>query len=88
MVRTCSLVEFSKNYPEISSNLKDKDNILALTQNGKPKYAILNWAAFKEMSETIEIIQDEELMNSIRIGLSDYRNNRFTSIEDIENEML
>lgn len=70
------------------SEINEENSVLAFTQDGKPIYALMNWKHYEEIIETLEVLADDELLNSINSGIQDLKFNKLTSIADLENEIL
>lgn len=47
-----------------------------ITKRGRPVLAIIPWNEYEGIRETLEILADEKMMESIRRGLEDARNKR------------
>ena len=70
------------------SEINEKNKVLAFTLEGKPKYALMNWKHYEEITETLEILADDATLKSIKNGLDDIKNKRLTSLDDFENEII
>ncbi len=72
--------------PEEFSHNK-KLGAVEVTRRGKPIMAIIPWSEYESFRETMEILADDKMMESIRRGLEDARHNRSTSIAETRKEL-
>ena len=55
----------------LPDRLSETHETITVTRRGKPVLAILSWDEYEALVETLEIISDEELMQSLRQGMKD-----------------
>jgi antitoxin YefM len=51
---------------DLVRRIKDSDDIIAITKNGVPEAVLLSMDRFQCLLETLEILADEEAMQSLR----------------------
>lgn len=86
MIATYPIEESESKW--LLSKLDESNRMFVLRQNDKPKFAVLNWTYFEELSETLEILNDKNLVASIQKGLEDVEGKRLHSLDDLLNELL
>ncbi len=74
MPKTLSMVEARKqltSLPEVFERQEDLDAI-AVTRRGKPVLAVMPWELFETITETLEIMADEELTSVLKESIAEY----------------
>ncbi len=56
---------------------------IAVTRRGEPVLALLPWALYEGIMETLEILGDEELMDTIRRSMEDIREGHTHSPDEV-----
>ena len=67
--------------------LSAESRAVALTRHGKPVMAMMSWDLFESITETMDIMGDPDLMTALRQSIKDVRAGRFTSLEQVKNEL-
>lgn len=81
--RFVPVTEAKNRLLDIIRDLKEKDDIVAITKNGVPAAVLLNVERFEGLIETIDILSDEKAMKSLRRSLRDARAGRWVSHEEV-----
>ena len=55
---------------------------VAITRKGKPVLALMSWELYESIIETLEILNDKELMASLRRGIKEAKAGRGIPWED------
>ena len=55
----------------LPERLAEEPGAVAVTRRGKPVLAILPWELYETLVETLEILEDEELMATLRQGIQE-----------------
>jgi len=64
---TLSVSEARRDLLQLPERLEKEDvSALAVTRHGEPVLAIMPWALFESITETLEILGDEKLMAALR----------------------
>ena len=64
---TLSVSEARRDLLRLAERLEKEDiSALAVTRRGEPVLAIMPWALFESITETLEILGDEKLMAALR----------------------
>jgi antitoxin YefM len=71
------------NLTEILDALEKKHEHVLITRNGRPAAVMLSADEYESLEETLEILQDQELMEALRRSESDVRAGRLTSLRDL-----
>ncbi len=67
--------------PEILSE-DDETAAATITRHGKPVLAVLPWAVYESIVETLDILSDKKLMVSVREGIADVDEGRVLPLAD------
>ncbi len=68
---------------DLVRDLKDKDDVVAITKNGVPAAVLLSVEKFEGLLETIDILSDEKVMKSLRRSLSEARAGKWVRHEKV-----
>ena len=61
---------------QLAGQLQREQETVEVTNRGRPVLAILPWALYEAMEETIEILSDEDLMKRLRESLRQLKRGR------------
>ena len=67
--------------------LSERNIAVALTRRGKPVLALMPWDLYEVIQETLEVMEDEELMVALRQSLKDVAEGKVTPWEDVKMEL-
>ena len=81
--RFVPVTEAKNRLLDMIRDLKDKDDIVAITKNGVPAAVLLSVEKFEGLIETIDILSDEKAMKSLRRSLREARAGRWVSHEKV-----
>jgi len=81
MVKQMSISETRKKITSLESELSFEDTI-SVTNHGKEIFALLRWDTYESIAETLEIISDENLMNDLKIGIQQIKDNELIDFDD------
>jgi antitoxin YefM len=82
-----SISEIREQITHLPEYFEQKPEVVTVTRHGKPIMAILPWALYESIMETLEILSDDELMAAIRQGVQDIEAGRVESWEDVKKEL-
>jgi len=93
--KTCTLSEIQNIITQLPEQFEQGEvDIVTVTQDGKPMMDIVPHKTFQELVETLdslletlEVIQDEELMASFREGMKDIEEGRVIPWEQAVKEL-
>jgi antitoxin YefM len=83
------IVPFSEaraNLTELLDELENKHEHVLITRNGRPSAVMLSADEYESLEETLEILQDKDLMEALRKSEDDIRAGRLTSLEDLRRD--
>jgi PHD/YefM family antitoxin component YafN of YafNO toxin-antitoxin module len=82
-----SIVDTQAKLAQLPEILSENNHTMALTRHGRPVLALLPWELFQSIVETMEIMSDPELMESIRHGIKDVEEGNLVPIEQVKAEL-
>ena len=83
MLKQMSISETRKRITSLESELSFDDTI-SVTNHGKEVFALIRWDTYESIAETLEIISDEDLMNDLRIGIQQLKDNNLIDLDDFK----
>ncbi len=81
--RFIPITEARNQLLDLIRDLKEKDDIVAITKNGVPAAILLSVERFEGLLETIDILSDEKAMKSLRRSLREARAGRWVTHEEV-----
>ena len=67
--------------------LSAENRAVALTRRGKPVLALMPWELFESIVETMEIMGDAEMMETLRRSIRDVQEGNLVSIDEVKAEL-
>lgn len=83
MAKIVPFTEARANLTELLDVLEDKHEHVLITRNGRPAAVMLSAEEYESLEETMEILQDKDLMEALRKSEDDIRAGRLTSLNDL-----
>ncbi len=80
------IVPFSEARASLTELLDIVENMqehVLITRNGRPSAVMLSADEYQSLEETLDILQDEELMGALRKSENDVRAGRLLPLEDV-----
>ncbi len=71
---------------QLPERLAQGQGVIPVTRNGKPVLAVMTWDLFESLSETIEILSDDKLMEQIREGMRQIKAGKTHPWEEVKAE--
>ncbi len=68
----------------LSEQLSKEKRAVAVTKRGKPVLVVIPWDLYESIVETMEIMEDVEMMNGIREGIKDMREGNLILHEEVK----
>lgn len=89
MAKEISLTDLRKELFTVVKELAEDPTVseVVATRNGKPAAVLLNYDLYAGLLETVELMSDPELAESVRSGLADIRAGRVKSLEEVKTEL-
>jgi antitoxin YefM len=66
MAKTLPISEVKARLPELVAGVKEREEEIVVTRNGKPAAVLVNFAEYERLKATIDVLSDPELMRQIR----------------------
>jgi len=92
--RTLSISEAQREITRLPDQFEDEPEAVTVTRYGKPVMAILPFKTYKtlletidSLLETIEILQDDELMATFRQSVKELQNGELVDWENVKREL-
>ena len=86
MAKIVPFTEARANLTELLDDVEDRQEHVLITRNGRPSAVMLSADEYESLEETLEILQDKDLMEALRESEDDVRASRLTSLEDLRNK--
>ena len=67
----------------LPEKLSKENRAVALTKRGKPVLVVIPWDLYESIVESLEIMEDPEMMDGIREGIQDMREGNLISHEEV-----
>jgi len=71
MLKEIPISEARHELTSLPERLAEGSEAIAVTRRGKPVLAVMPWALYESVVETLEILADEELMAGLRRGIQE-----------------
>jgi len=81
------IIEARKQLTRLPEKLAQEHRAVAVTRHGTEVLAIMPWDLFETIMETLEIMGDPELMESLRRGIKDVQEGRLIPLEEVEQRL-
>ncbi len=86
MVKIVPFSEARSNLTELLDDLEKRHEHVLITRNGRPSAVLLSADEFEALEETLEILQDSDLMEALQRSDKDVKAGRLTSLTDLRRE--
>lgn len=71
MVASIPIINVGDRLASLPEELEREPGAIAVTRRGEPVLAILSWELYESITETLEILGDEEQLAALRQGIKD-----------------
>jgi antitoxin YefM len=87
--RRLAMVEARKQLTSLPEELAKHPEIgaVTITRRGKPVLAVMSWALYESVTETLDIMSDPEMMAAFRQGVRDLEQGNTHDWEQVKNEL-
>lgn len=86
MVTEMTITETRKKITSLENEI-GYDNTIAITNHGRKVFALMKWDTYESINETLEILNDEELLNELKVGISQIKSNKLVDFEDFKKSL-
>ena len=85
MAKEITLTELRKELFTVVKALADDPRVseVVATRNGKPAAVLLNYNVYEGLLETVEILSDPDMVESVRAGLADIRAGKVKPLSEV-----
>lgn len=83
MAKIVPFSEARANLTELLDALETKHEHVLITRNGRPSAVMLSADEYESLEETLDILQDKELMDALRRSDEDVAAGRLVSLDDL-----
>lgn len=89
MTHTLSIMEARKQLTSLPETLlrDGQADVLEITRRGKPVLAVMPWELYEAVTETLEVMGDDELMSHLRQSIQEMRSDSLVSWQDAKREL-
>ncbi len=85
MAKIIPFTQARSNLTEILDELEDHHEHVLITRNGRPSAVLLSADEFEALEETLEILQDDELMEALQRSATEAEEEDLVSLEALRN---
>jgi antitoxin YefM len=86
-VRTIPFPQARANLSELLDELADRHEHILITRNGRPIAVLVPAEEQEILEETLEILQDEDLLAALRQSERDVKAGRLSSLREVRQEL-
>lgn len=83
MAKIVPFTEARANLTELLDDVEDRQEHVLITRNGRPSAVMISADEYESLEETLEILQDKDLLEALRKSEDDIRSGRLTSLADL-----
>jgi prevent-host-death family protein len=89
MTHTLPMMEARKQLTSLPETLlrDGQADVLEITRRGKPVLAVMPWELYEAVTETLEVMGDDELMSQLRQSIQEMRSDSLVSWQDAKREL-
>ena len=84
---TISSTEARQNFAEVIDKVSNAGVRYTLTVNGKPKVVMLNADEYDSWMETLEIMSDPKLVESIKQAQKEFKEGKFVTLDELKQQL-
>lgn len=85
-MKTLPLSEVKMKLSQLVEEVKEKDEEITITRNGKPAAVLMSPDEFESFKETIAITSDKDFMKEIKKGLKDIDKGKLYTLSELFGE--
>jgi prevent-host-death family protein len=86
MIKSLPISEARREINNIAASL-DREDTISVTSRGKEVLAILPWDSYEAIVETLDIMSDPELMNSLKQSIAEYKSGKAEDWDEVKKEL-
>ena len=82
MADTLPFSEVKAHLSEMADRVESQHDRILVTRNGRPSFILINPDDLESLEETLDILRDEELMESLRISRQEAAEGKLLRLRD------
>ena len=82
MMKYCGATEVRKDFLRIA-DAGDAGDVVAVTKHGRPVLAVMPWGIYESLMETVSVLNDKVMMDSISAGEKASREGKTISLDEL-----
>lgn len=86
MAKIVPFSEARSNLTELLDDLESRHEHVLITRNGRPSAVLISADEYESLEETLEILQDKDLMEALTRSDKDVKAGRVTPLSDLRRE--
>lgn len=86
MTRIVPFTEARSNLTELLDDLEKRQEHVLITRNGRPSAVLLSADEYAALEETLEILQDRDLLDALKRSDKDVEAGRLTPLTELRRE--
>jgi antitoxin YefM len=83
MAKIVPFTEARANLTELLDDLEDHHEHVLITRNGRPSAVMLSADEYESLEETLDILQDKDLLAALRKSENDVKVGRLVPLDDL-----
>jgi len=87
VAKTIPFTEARSKLSELLDDLERRHEHVVITRNGRPAGVLIPAAEFEAIEESLEILQDEDLLHALRESEDDVKAGRLSTISEVRREL-
>ena len=87
MARIIPFTEARAALSELLDELERRHEHVVITRNGRPSAVLIPAAELEAIDETLEVLQDEDILQALRESEEDVKARRVTTLADLRREL-
>ena len=87
MAKIVPFTEARARLSELLDELEARHEHVVITRNGRPAAVLVPAEEQEVLEETLEVLQDEELLRALRESEDDVKSGRLTSLREVRREL-
>ncbi|HYZ10663.1 MAG TPA: type II toxin-antitoxin system Phd/YefM family antitoxin [Actinomycetota bacterium] len=87
MAKTVPLTEARAKLSELLDELESRHEHVVITRNGRPAGVLVPAEEQEALEETLEILQDEEILDALRESEEDVKAGRLDTLNEVRREL-
>jgi antitoxin YefM len=87
MARIVPFTEARARLTELLDDVEAKHEHVVITRNGRPAAVVVSPEEWEALEETVEILQDDELLAALRESQEDVEAGRLFSLDEVKREL-